>query len=143
MDDKDSKIIELLEQNADLTTSQIGKKLNIPITTVHNRIKKLKETGVIKKFTIKLDYKKLGRPMCAYVLIATDYMQTPTVAERLRKIHFVDLVSIIGGDFDIIIRARLKDAEELEQFVMQELRKVGGVNKTQTVWVMKEVNGSS
>jgi len=61
LDKTDLKIIEALKTNAKQTTSQISKKFNIPITTVHNRIKKLEKNGVIKTYSPVLDYHKLGK----------------------------------------------------------------------------------
>ena len=55
VDDKDRKILDLLKENSKLSTSKISKKLNLPITTVFHRMKKLEKNGVIKKYTIDID----------------------------------------------------------------------------------------
>ena len=52
MDEKDEKILKLLKENSKLTTQQISKKTLIPITTIHNRIKKLEKEGIIKKLCL-------------------------------------------------------------------------------------------
>ena len=56
IDQKDIQIIEILKSNARLTTKDIAKKVKLPITTVHNRIKKLEINNIIKNFTINLNY---------------------------------------------------------------------------------------
>ena len=58
MDDKDEQILQILKENSKLSTHQISKKTRIPITTVHNRIKKLKKEEIIKKYSIIIDKKK-------------------------------------------------------------------------------------
>ena len=58
INEKDRKILDVLKKNAKLTTSQISKKTNIPITTVHNRIKKLEQQEIIKGYTIVLNQEK-------------------------------------------------------------------------------------
>ena len=63
LDQKDKKILQILKENANLTTSQIAKKTAIPITTVHNRIKKLNKEKVIKNYTLNLDFEKIGKPL--------------------------------------------------------------------------------
>ena len=73
VDNKDRKIIEELVRNSRQTTSQLSKKLNIPITTIHNRIKKLIKTGVIINYTVNLDHNLLGRPVPAYIGITINY----------------------------------------------------------------------
>ena len=72
IDEKDLKIISLLKENAKLSMQQIAKKTLIPITTVHNRIKKLEKSGIIKGYTINLDDKKL-QSISAFILVTVDY----------------------------------------------------------------------
>ena len=72
IDDKDQKIIEILQEHGEYTTRKIAKKTLLPITTVHNRIKKLKKEGVIKKFTVELDYKKVDKSFVVYILISAN-----------------------------------------------------------------------
>ncbi|MBW2963913.1 Lrp/AsnC family transcriptional regulator, partial [Candidatus Woesearchaeota archaeon] len=73
LDKKDLRILDELKADAKLTTGQIAKKLNIPVTTVHNRIKKLEKLGVVEGYTAKVDYKKLGKPITAYIMMTVMY----------------------------------------------------------------------
>ena len=73
LDKKDLAILEILKHNSNLSTQNIAKKTNIPITTVHNRIKKLEKEGIIKEYSVVLDNKKIGKPIAAYILITVDY----------------------------------------------------------------------
>jgi len=72
MDKKDLEIIEVLKRHSDYTTRQIAKKTLLPITTIHNRIRKLKEEGIIKRFTIELDHKKVGNSFVVYILVSAN-----------------------------------------------------------------------
>ena len=67
IDETDLSIIEILRRDASLSTKEISKKIRIPITTIHNRIKKLKQEGVIQRYTIAIDEKKLGKLIYAYI----------------------------------------------------------------------------
>ena len=69
LDKTDLKVIEALKENAKLTTSKISKRFNIPITTVHNRIKKLEREGVIKSYVPVFDHHKLGKYVYAISLL--------------------------------------------------------------------------
>ena len=65
MDSKDEKILEVLRENSRLSAQQISRKTLIPITTVHNRMKKLVTEGIIKKFTIDVNPVKIGKTLAA------------------------------------------------------------------------------
>jgi len=146
LDSKDLKILQILKENSNLTTSKISKKTAIPITTVHNRIKKLEKFEVIKNYTIVLDNKKIGRPLGAYILITVDYkilkekgISQYNVAEKIKKFDFVEDVSMITGQSDIIAKIRVKDIDEASNFVTKELRNIDGIEKTQTLMILTEI----
>ena len=146
LDDKDLLILEQLKGNAKLTTGQLGKKLNIPVTTVHNRIKKLEKLGVLEGYTVRIDYKKLGKPICAYILISVMYnmpdgrkIKQDELAKSLKKFDEVEEVDIMGGVTDIMIKVRVATVDELNDFVIKKLRSVDGVDKTQTMLVLSRV----
>ena len=74
LDEKDLKVLQALIENSKARTSQLSKKLRMPITTIHNRIKKLEKLGVIKNYTVVPDYKKLGKGILSYILVTVMYM---------------------------------------------------------------------
>ena len=69
LDKKDHQILKELQLNSKLTTQQISKKTLIPITTIHNRIKRLEKEGIIQGYTVTLDHKKLGFDILAFILL--------------------------------------------------------------------------
>lgn len=145
LDEKDKKIIELLKDDSSLSSRQIAKKLLIPITTAHHRVKKLKEAGVIKKFTIELDNKKVDRGFCALILLSCDYKSLREVKKdqhklcsEIRRLPEVESAKIVTGGVDIVIDVRTKDVEEFDKFILQKLQKLSGVDRTQSLVVMHE-----
>ena len=114
----------------------------MPITTVHNRIKKLEKEKIIKKYTILPDYKKLGKGILSYILVSVMYMlpngekiSQENLAKEIKKLG-AEEVSIVTGGTDIIVKVRVKDVDELNEFVIKKLRSVDGVDKTQTLIVL-------
>lgn len=133
-DDKDDAIIEVLKDNSSLSIQEIAKKTGIAIATVHNRIKRLKAEGVIKKYTIVIDKAKLGRKMVAYVLIkATPKSDHIALLHHLIKHDHIEDGSAITGEFDIILKVRVADIDELDRFVLKHLRTFEHVAQTQTM----------
>lgn len=138
-DEKDLKVLELLKENSKLTTGQMSKKLRMPATTIHNRIRKLENENVIKNYTIVPDYKKLGKEILAYVLVTVSYMlpsgekvSQEKVAREIKNLG-AEEVCIVTGGTDIVIKIRAKDVDELNNFIVKKLRSVEGVDKTQTM----------
>ena len=145
MDRKDLKIIEILKQKGQISAQQISKETGIPVTTVHNRIKSLTKNGVIKGYTVVLDSKKLGTMISAYIFLTVNYKllkQKNTtqqeLAEDLSKQEYVENTAMITGTTDIILKLRVPDIDQLDEFVTKYLRNVDGVEKTQTMIILSE-----
>ncbi len=147
IDEKDRAIVHELTQNSKQTTNQLSKKLKIPITTIHNRIKKLEREKIILNYTLNLDHNKLGKPVPAYIGISVNYqaggvggkISQTNVAEEIKKIEGVQEVRIMTGGSDILVKVLARDIPELNEIVTERLRNVLGVDKTQTSIVLKEV----
>lgn len=146
MDEKDEKIVKILLENAKLSTQGISKKILIPITTVHNRIKKLEKKGIIKGYTVNLDYEKVGKPLSAYILVSVDYnlmkqakMTQEDLGKKLRTYEAVEEVAMVTGSVDMILKIRAKDMKELDRFVTGTLRELKGVGATQTLMVLHQL----
>ena len=145
LDKKDEAILAILKENAKLSTQQIAKRTRIPITTVHNRVKKLEKGGVIKGYTVVLDNKKIGKPLAAFILVTVDYKRLKEMkrsqyelAQQLLRHPAVESSAMITGASDIIIKLRARNIDELNDFVTIYLRNVEGVEKTQTAIVLNE-----
>src|SRR3989344_3944640 len=143
IDETDLKILGILKENAKMTTSKISKIIRIPVTTIHNRIKKLQNEGVIKNYTINLDHKKLGKHLYAIILINTRYVlikdedkNRESVAKTIKKLDGVEEVCRVTGINDFLVRVRKENIDELNNFLIDKLRKVSGVEKTQTLIVL-------
>jgi len=144
-DDKDILILDALKKNARASVLEIAKETGLPNTTVHNRIKKLKKDKVIEGYTIRINPQKIGKKIAAYISITVDYQtlkkqkQTQKqLAEKIAKTPGVIETDIITGGSDILVKVRLKNIEELNKFVTETLRNLDGVEKTETMVILKE-----
>ena len=146
LDQTDFNILLCLNYDAKQPTRQIAKKLNIPITTIHNRIKKLEQEKVITKYVPVLDYKKLGKYVYALVLIKTKYdliegknKNQEDVAREIKHLPGVEEVCSVTGVIDLIVRVRQENIDQLNNFLIDKLRKISGVAETQTMIVLNSV----
>ena len=144
-DQTDWKILDVLKENSRLSTSKISKKTGIPVTTVFNRMKKLEREGLIKNYTINLDQKKLGKLLTAYILIHYDISVWDRESTRnelrhqLLSLPNVEEINYISGRFDILLKVRIKDMDELNSLILSKLRRIPGIGQTETFFVMEEV----
>tara|TARA_Y100000034_G_scaffold130294_1_gene188335 strand:+ start:2595 stop:3029 length:435 start_codon:yes stop_codon:yes gene_type:complete len=142
LDEKDLKVIKILKKHADLTTSQISKKTGMPITTIHNRIKKLKRLEIIKNYTIKLNYEKLDKPLKAHILITVNQEadSQSKIGKKILSWEPTESVDIVTGTTDLIAQVRIKDMHVLSDFLTNNLRKIEGIDKAQTLMVLEEID---
>ncbi|NHJ87934.1 MAG: Lrp/AsnC family transcriptional regulator [Asgard group archaeon] len=135
IDDKDRLILDELTKDARIPTKRIATTLDIPRVTVHTRIEKMKEEGIIKKFTILADYEKLGLPVTAFVFIEYYYQADVSqrlLAEQIAQIKNVYEVHLISGEWDLLVKIRGETLEKIGQIVLDEIRTLKGVSKTIT-----------
>jgi len=139
LDSKDAIILEILKKDAKKTTQQISRETNIPITTVHNRIKKLENSGVIERYTVWVNRKKLGKGIDARlaVKVGRDGDQDEICSKLVHNSLVVGAYQVTGDD-DIIVKLNVKDVDELHDFIMNEVRSIKGVEGTKTLIVLKD-----
>lgn len=136
LDAIDIKLLNELKENARENIASLSKKLGIPRTTVHYRIKRLVDEGIIEKFTVKPNYKKLDLGTTAFILARYDPdsgLSQREVAERIAALDGVYEVHIISGEWDMIIKVRAPNAEEVGKIVVDRLREIKGIGQTVTM----------
>jgi len=142
MDQHDKDILGELAKNGKAKIKKIAKKLGLPMSTVHHRIKQLEGNGTIKRYEAVLDYKKMGITLTAFVFITVNYDKIKSqedVARAIGKMENVDGAYIVTGETDIIAKIRARDVDELNDIIIRRLRAVEGVEKTRTSVVLKEI----
>ena len=143
IDKKDLKILEILQEDSSLSSHKISKKTLIPVTTVNNRIKKLRKEGIIKRYTVEVDKSKLGFNLSAYILINLsltelkgENMKVDDIIRIIRKNPFIDLVEHVSGSIDIVLKMHVRSIEELNDYVVNTLSSYKGIEKTNTLFVL-------
>jgi Lrp/AsnC family leucine-responsive transcriptional regulator len=142
IDKMDFKLLDYLRENGRDKISSISSKLGMPRATVFERMKKLTNEGIIRNYTVNLDYEKIGFSVMAYILINFDSKSRAdqkTLATDLSRIDHVLSVSIISGGWDIIILVVSQSMKELSHFVLEKLRLMEGIEKTHTITVFDSI----
>ncbi|MCI0503779.1 Lrp/AsnC family transcriptional regulator [Candidatus Micrarchaeota archaeon] len=125
LDEKDLALIEELRKDSRLSEKRLAGKTSIPMTTVHNRLRRLRGLGVITGSTIRLDYAKLGRPLTAYVLLkGAPGADRKIMLSHVSSIPGVSEAAVVAGaEPDIIFKIRAASIEELNAVVVEDLRR--------------------
>ena len=139
MDSIDIKILNRLKKNSRENASDIAEKVDLSVSAVIERIKKLEAADIIKQYTIVLNEKGIGKDVRAYISISTDH---PKYNENFEKFVLenknITECSYLAGDFDYLLKVVTDDTEGLER-LLNSIKSIPGVSKTKTMLVLSGV----
>lgn len=138
LDATDQSILDMLIENTRTPFTDIAKKHGISAGTVHVRVKKMEEAGIITGSSLRLDYNKLGYSFIAYVgiyLLKTS--QTQFVLERINEIPYVTVAHVTTGKFNVFCKIRAKNTTHAKE-IIYKLDDIEGVTRTETMISLEE-----
>jgi DNA-binding Lrp family transcriptional regulator len=142
MDEFNDEIIELVDAGT-IKYTDLARKLKVPLSTVHFRIKKLEKEKVIRHYRAEIDWKKAGFPITAYIFVNIDVdllkkiekSQDELLGEFLSMFYVRD-GALITGDADIILKIIAKSSEHLKEILLKGIDAKEGVVRTKTMLVL-------
>jgi Lrp/AsnC family transcriptional regulator for asnA, asnC and gidA len=138
LDDTDHQILNMLIDNTRTPFTDIAKKLDISAGTVHVRVKKMEESGIIVGSSLTLNYKKLGYTFIAYVGIFLEKTsQTQFVLNRIEEIPNITVAHVTTGKFNLFCKIRAKNTEHAKNIIFL-IDDIDGVSRTETMISMEE-----
>jgi len=129
IDDIDNKIIKILINNSRISNTKIAKLLDISEASVRKRIKKIMKIGIIKKFTVELNYNLLGYKR-VFIGLNIDKDKIFNILEKISKNKNIKDIYLTGGDHDILIDFLYSKPEELDEYI-KYLQSIEGIK---SVW---------
>jgi Lrp/AsnC family transcriptional regulator of lysine biosynthesis len=136
IDEIDEKIMALLEENARMTYVEIGTLVGLSEGAVRNRIQSLVSEKVIKRFTIE---KSITHGVRALTMIAVEPgVPTFEVSQKVNKLEGVERIYEVTGEYDIVMVSHGSNIESINK-VIEDIRKIQGVEKTNTIIVLRTV----
>jgi len=138
MDDKDAVILRMLMDNARTPLTEIAKAVGVTDVAVKKRIQKLEREGVIKKYTIVVEPKKIGYNGVALVGVDTDPDKVLSVAHELSKREFTVSVFVTTGDHMIMTEVWAKTGQDLMR-IIEEIGRMEGVKKVCPAIVLERI----
>ncbi|MDP5231610.1 MAG: Lrp/AsnC family transcriptional regulator [Cellulophaga sp.] len=141
-DTTDQKLLNLLQEDCKKTTKEYANKLNLSVTAVYERIKRLEKTGAISKYVALVDKKQVNRPftVLCHVKLAQHSKDYVTLFEReVLKLKEVVECYHISGDYDYILKIHVSDMEKYREFMVSKLTAIQHIGSTQSSFVIEEV----
>ena len=131
LDHVDRRLLALLAADARSSRRQLGRELNMSAPAVGARLSRLEQAGVIRSYTIDIDWAAAGFPLQAYLAITA----TANLGAVLRAFHAipeVEDVAVVAGSMDLLARVRLRDHAHLRTLMFDQVWKIPGVTRTET-----------
>lgn len=133
IDKLDLQIINEMMQNAEISYADLGKKLFVSGGTIHVRMKKLHEMGVVKGTRLQVNLKLIGYDVIAFIGIYLEKSSLyDSVAKELKRIPEIVRINYTTGNYSIFAEIICKDIQQLRRVLHDELQKVKGIERTET-----------
>lgn len=134
LDKLDLQIIQEMLANAETPYAELGKKLFVSGGTIHVRIKKLEEFGIVNGKKLSVNLKKLGYDITAFVGIFLEKSSMyDAVAKDLEKIPEIIRLNYTTGNYSMYLEIVCKDIDQLRFVLHDELQKIKGIERTETL----------
>jgi len=139
MDKIDTKILGLLRGNSRMNASLIGEQINMSVSAVIERIRKLEDSGIIKQYTAILDAKLLGKGTMAFISVRLEHPKyNENFIECVKKQTDIIECYYLTGDFDYILKVITASTDSLST-TLNEIKSIKGVSLTRTLVVLSMV----
>ena len=146
LDKNDLAILKLLQANARITVKEIGEKIHLSTTPVHERIKRLEQSGVIKQYVTLLDYNKVDRGLMVICYVSLKEHSKSAGVKFIKNIHELDEIIecySISGEFDFMLKVLCKDMNAYYDFHVNKLSQQENMGNVQSVLVMGVIKETS
>jgi Lrp/AsnC family leucine-responsive transcriptional regulator len=128
MDAIDGKLLEILQEDASQSYATLGGKVGLSVSAVNDRVRKLRDQGIIRAYRIEVDPGTAGRGLLAMVWLRTDPAKgNKKMVKSLTKSDEVLECHHMTGRFDFLLKLRLRDTAHLEAFVTDTIKEIPGV----------------
>ncbi|MCR4963061.1 MAG: Lrp/AsnC family transcriptional regulator [Firmicutes bacterium] len=132
MDDIDIKILLCLKENARMNASQISERINLSVSAVIERIKKMEHSGVIRGYTVLLDNKRIGKDVAAFIYICLEHPKfNDNFIEKVQRHNDITECYYVAGDYDFLLKVTADSMEDLTA-VLTDIKSISGVSLTRT-----------
>ncbi|MFC7215807.1 Lrp/AsnC family transcriptional regulator [Saliphagus sp. GCM10025334] len=136
LDDTDRAILRILQENARTPFSEIARQIDMSSATVHDRVNRLEEAGVIEGYHAQVEPKSIGLGISALVGLRVEQGREQDTLERLTDIEGVQEVHLTTGEWDVMMRVYAADADALRELMFNQIAQMDGFSRSQTMVIL-------
>jgi DNA-binding Lrp family transcriptional regulator len=139
LDSKDLAILGLLQKNARITVKEISEKIHLSTTPVHERIKRMEESGVIKQYATLVDHSRVGKGLMVICYVSLKQHSKNSGLKFIKTMNELNEVIecySISGEFDFMLKVVCKDMNDYYDFHVNKLSSIENMGKLQSIFVM-------
>jgi DNA-binding Lrp family transcriptional regulator len=139
IDATDEKIILMLQEDGRRSYSEIADATGKTEVTIRRRVKRLRDEGYIKRFTVILDPMKMGLKIRAIIRVKTVMKEATVISKEVQSFDEVDEAYFLDGACGIMLKVTVDDLAKLREFLELKLGKVPGVGEIETCIVLEDI----
>ena len=146
LDIVDKQILTLLQKDSKQTNKQISLQLNLSVTAIYERIKKLEREGIIKRYVALIDKDKINKSFlifCHIKLLQHSKEFLSNFEKEILKLHEVSECFHVSGDYDYILKIYVKDMQAYRDFMVTKLTTIKHIGSTHSIFTINEVKNSN
>lgn len=139
IDNTDLRILEILRDDAKKPYTEVARKVNVSQGTVHVRMAKLEEAGIVEKTTLKLNYARLGYDITAFIGIFLEKSALyDKVVAKLKEIQEITSIHYTTGNYSMFVKIHCRDTNHLKAVLHDKMQQVDGIERTETMISLEE-----
>ncbi len=138
----DSKLLHLLQTDSKQTNKALSLQLNLSVTAVYERIRKLEKTGIVKQYVALVDKTKVKKDFVAFCHIKlVQHTQDYVVKFEREVIQLNEVLECyhLSGDYDYLVKVLVKDMKAFREFMVEKLTKIDHIGSTHSMFMINEV----
>lgn len=141
-DETDRKLLHLLQTDSKQTNKALSLQLNLSVTAVYERIRKLEKNGIVKQYVALVDKNKVQKEFVAFCHIKLVQHTQEYVVKFEEKVNQLDEVLEcyhLSGDYDYLLKVLVKDMNSFREFMVEKLTKIDHIGSTHSMFMINEV----
>ena len=141
-DETDRKLLQLLQKDSKQTNKALSNKLNLSVTAVYERIKKLENNGIVSQYVALVDKRKVEKDFVAFCHVKLVQHSQDYVVKFEREVNQLDEVLEcyhLSGDYDYLLKVLVKDMKAFREFMVEKLTKIDHIGSTHSMFMINEV----